>query len=92
MKRQVRRHARERAPRHQANILASPSESRALDPLTRPGVAEDAKPFVGFDVQAALKGLESRMRDAAANLEFEQAAKLRDDPEAAEPPEGDEGP
>ncbi len=60
-------------------ILASPYESRALDQLTRPGVAEDAKPFVGSNFQAALKDLESRMRDAAANLEFEQAAKLRDE-------------
>jgi excinuclease ABC subunit B len=29
--------------------------------------------------QVALKGLEDRMREAAANLEFEEAARLRDE-------------
>ncbi|WP_409514791.1 excinuclease ABC subunit UvrB, partial [Brevundimonas sp.] len=36
-------------------ILESPYESRDLDRLTRPGVAEEAKPFVGSNFQAALK-------------------------------------
>jgi len=49
--------------------------------LTRPGVAESAKPFIGSNVQAALRDLEGRMREAAANLEFETAARLRDDPQ-----------
>ncbi len=61
------------------DIIESPYESRALDRLTAPGVKEDSKPFVGTNFQAALKDLESRMREAAANLEFEQAAKLRDE-------------
>ncbi|MFN5616207.1 MAG: excinuclease ABC subunit UvrB, partial [Brevundimonas sp.] len=61
------------------DILASPYESRALDQLTAPGVKEDARPFVGSNFQAALKDLETRMRDAAANLEFEEAARLRDE-------------
>jgi excinuclease ABC subunit B len=61
-------------------ILASPYESRALDQLTRPdGVKEDARPFVGSNFQAALKDLEARMREAASNLEFEEAARLRDE-------------
>jgi len=60
-------------------ILASPYESREMDRLTRPGVAEESKPFVGTNFQAALKDLEGRMRDAAANLEFEEAARLRDE-------------
>ncbi|WP_292263283.1 excinuclease ABC subunit UvrB [Brevundimonas sp.] len=60
-------------------ILASPYESRALDQLTRPGVAEAAKPFTGSNFQAALRDMEGRMRDAAANLEFEEAARLRDE-------------
>ncbi|OYX17108.1 MAG: excinuclease ABC subunit B, partial [Brevundimonas diminuta] len=38
-------------------ILESPYESRDLDRLTRPGVAEEAKPFVGSNFQAALKDL-----------------------------------
>lgn len=61
------------------DILDSPYESRDLDQLTRPGVAEAAKPFLGSNFQAALKDLEGRMRDAAANLEFEEAARLRDE-------------
>jgi len=60
-------------------IMASPYESRALDQLTAPGVKEEAKPFTGSNFQAALKDLEGRMRNAAANLEFEEAARLRDE-------------
>jgi len=60
-------------------ILESPYESRDIDRLTRPGVAEQAKPFVGSNFQAALKDLEGRMREAASNLEFEEAARLRDE-------------
>jgi len=60
-------------------ILASPYESRALDKLTAPGMAEESRPFVGTNFQAALKDLEGRMRDAAANLEFEEAARMRDE-------------
>lgn len=60
-------------------ILDSPYESRAMDQLTRPGIAEASKPFVGTNFQAALKDLEGRMREAASNLEFEEAARLRDE-------------
>ena len=41
--------------------------------------AEDAKPFLGSNFQATLRDLENRMREAAANLEFEEAARLRDE-------------
>ncbi|WP_284223598.1 excinuclease ABC subunit UvrB [Brevundimonas denitrificans] len=60
-------------------IMASPYESRALDKLTAPGMKEESKPFTGSNFQAALKDIESRMRNAAANLEFEEAARLRDE-------------
>jgi excinuclease ABC subunit B len=60
-------------------IMASPYESRALDKLTAPGMKEEARPFTGSNFQAALKDLEGRMRNAAANLEFEEAARLRDE-------------
>lgn len=60
-------------------ILASPYESREMDRLTAPGVKDESKPFVGTNFQAALKDLEGRMRNAAANLEFEEAARLRDE-------------
>jgi excinuclease ABC subunit B len=61
------------------DILDSPYESRALDKLTAPGVKEQAKPFTGSNFQAALRDLEGRMREAASNLEFEEAARLRDE-------------
>lgn|GEM_PF-1926963 len=50
-------------------------------------MAEQAKPFVGSNFQSALKDLETRMREAASNLEFEDAAKLRDDPKGSAEPE-----
>ncbi len=59
------------------DILASPYEK---DRVTVPvGVAEDAKPFLGSNFQATLRDLEARMREAASNLEFETAARMRDE-------------
>ena len=60
-------------------IMASPYESREMDRLTAPGMKEEARPFTGSNFQAALKDLEGRMREAASNLEFEEAARLRDE-------------
>jgi excinuclease ABC subunit B len=60
------------------DILASPYEK---DRVTVPvGVAEEAgKPFLGDNFKATLRDLEGRMRAAASNLEFEEAARLRDE-------------
>ncbi len=59
------------------DILASPYEK---DRVTVPvGVAEAGKPFLGDNFKTTLRDLENRMREAAANLEFETAAKLRDE-------------
>jgi excinuclease ABC subunit B len=59
------------------DILASPYER---DRVTVPvGVAEDSKPFLGSNFQATLKDLETKMREAASNLEFETAARMRDE-------------
>ncbi|MFN9850131.1 MAG: excinuclease ABC subunit UvrB [Alphaproteobacteria bacterium] len=59
------------------DILASPYEK---DRVTVPvGVAEDGKPFMGDNFKTTLKDLEARMREAAANLEFETAGRLRDE-------------
>ncbi|HZZ67786.1 MAG TPA: UvrB/UvrC motif-containing protein, partial [Phenylobacterium sp.] len=51
------------------------------DRVTVPvGVAEDgSKPFLGDNFKATLRDLEGRMRAAASNLEFEEAARLRDE-------------
>ncbi|ESQ79698.1 excinuclease ABC subunit B [Asticcacaulis sp. YBE204] len=62
-----------------SDILDSPYEKadRVQVPL---GVAgKDSKPFLGSNFQATLKDLETRMREAASNLEFEEAARLRDE-------------
>jgi len=60
------------------DILASPYEK---DHVTVPaGMAESGgTPFIGDNFKATLKDLEARMREAAANLEFEEAARLRDE-------------
>ncbi len=59
------------------DILASPYERDRV--TVSAGVAEDAKPFLGHNFQTTLRDLEGRMRKAAADLEFEEAARLRDE-------------
>ncbi|KQZ06209.1 excinuclease ABC subunit B [Caulobacter sp. Root1455] len=63
------------------DILNSPYErgDRVLVPIGGIGEGKDAKPFSGDNFKAALKDLETKMREAAANLEFETAARLRDE-------------
>ena len=68
----------ESVKRNIKDILNSPFE-RGDRVVVDAGVAEDARPFVGSNFQATLRDLESRMREAAANLEFEEAARLRDE-------------
>ena len=59
------------------DILASAYERDRV--TVSVGVAEDARPFLGHNFQSTLRDLESRMRKAAADLEFEEAARLRDE-------------
>ena len=60
------------------DILDSPYEKQGRITVDA-GVAEDARPFLGSNFQATLRDLESRMREAASNLEFEEAARMRDE-------------
>ncbi len=60
------------------DILDSPFE-RGDRVTVDVGVAEGATPFLGNNFKATLKDLETRMREAASNLEFEEAARLRDE-------------
>jgi excinuclease ABC subunit B len=60
------------------NILDSPYEKQGRVQVDA-GVAEAAKPFLGSNFQATLRDLEAKMREAASNLEFETAGRIRDE-------------
>ncbi len=60
------------------DLLASPYE-RGDRVTVDAGVAEDARPFLGSNFQATLRDLEAKMRQSAADLEFEAAARYRDE-------------
>jgi len=47
--------------------------------VPRGGFAEDGEPFIGHNLAAHIKSLEEQMRAAASDLEFEEAARLRDE-------------
>jgi excinuclease ABC subunit B len=60
------------------DLLASPYE-RGDRVTVDVGIAEDSKPFLGHNFQTTLRDLEGKMREAAGNLEFETAARIRDE-------------
>ncbi|MBV9572325.1 MAG: excinuclease ABC subunit UvrB [Alphaproteobacteria bacterium] len=43
------------------------------------GFAEDGKEFIGHNIKAHIAALEKQMKEAASDLEFETAARLRDE-------------
>ncbi len=48
-------------------------------PAGKRGVGEDETPFIGHNIKSYIADLERQMKDAAADLEFETAARLRDE-------------
>jgi excinuclease ABC subunit B len=60
-----------------ANILGSVYEQDHV--TVEAGFADDGTPYIGHNLRGHIEDLERRMKDAASNLEFEEAGRLRDE-------------
>ncbi|MEM1103550.1 MAG: excinuclease ABC subunit UvrB, partial [Pseudomonadota bacterium] len=60
-----------------ADVLSSVYENDRVTVQT--GMEEEGAAFIGHNLRAHIEHLEKDMREAASNLEFEEAARLRDE-------------
>lgn len=61
------------------DIIQSTAEKDYLTPQIEDGADGAPAHLVGHNLKAYIEDMERRMKDAAANLEFEEAARLRDE-------------
>ncbi|HXZ68252.1 MAG TPA: helicase-related protein, partial [Alphaproteobacteria bacterium] len=61
-----------------ADILGSVYEQDHVQVAVE-GFAEEGEAFIGHNIRAHIEHLEKKMREAAADLEFETAARIRDE-------------
>jgi excinuclease ABC subunit B len=62
-----------------ADIMGSMYERDHVMVGVEGGLAEDGQTYVGHNIRATIQDIEKRMKQAAADLEFEEAARLRDE-------------